>query len=70
MRPIVTDVPWSPCVSDITISCVKTAEPIEMPYEVLTRVGLRYHVLGGSPDSQGRGNFGALPVMQLFVKIL
>ena len=29
MRPIVTDVP---CLLDITMTCAKIAEPIEMPY--------------------------------------
>ena len=46
MRPIVTDAAWSRCVLsvcllDITISCAKTAEPIEMPSEVWTWVDLR-----------------------------
>jgi len=34
----------------------KTAEPIEMPFGMLTRVGPRYHVLDGGPDiSRERG---------------
>ena len=33
-------------------------EPIDMPFGVLIRVGLRYHVLDGAPISpRGRGNF-------------
>jgi len=33
-------------------------EPIEMPFGLMTWVGLRYHVLDGGPDSRmGRGNF-------------
>ena len=36
----------------------KTAEPIEMPFGLMTRVGHRYHVLdGGSDATRGRGNF-------------
>ena len=34
----------------MTISCAKTAEPIEMPFGVRTRVG----ILCGSPDPQGK----------------
>jgi len=29
------------------MSCAKTAEPIEMPFGIWTRVGPRKHVLGG-----------------------
>jgi len=37
----------------------KTAEPIEMPFAMITRVGRRYRVLDGGPGSpKGRGNFG------------
>jgi len=37
----------------------KRAEPIEIPFGLTTRVGRRYHVLGGGPNPQrGRGNFG------------
>ena len=36
----------------------KMAEPIKMPFGVMTRVGRRYHVLDGGPDPlRGRGNF-------------
>jgi len=31
----------------------KTAEPIEMPFGLMTRVGPRYYVLGGNPIFQG-----------------
>jgi len=35
-----------------------TAEPIEMPFGIMTQVGSRYHVLDGRPDpTRGRGNF-------------
>ena len=30
-----------------TISCAKTAEPIEMPFGIWTRVGQRNYALGG-----------------------
>jgi len=33
----------------------KTAEPIEMPFGMMTHVGLRYHVLHGGLDPQGKG---------------
>jgi len=35
----------------------KTAEPIDMPFGMMTRVGRRYHVLDGGPDPpKDRGN--------------
>ena len=50
MRPIVTDrVAWSVgmsvCQSVTLVSPAKKAEPIEMPFGLRTRVGLRNHVL-------------------------
>jgi len=37
----------------------KTAEPIEILFGMMTRVGRRYHVLDGGPDPPGAmGNFG------------
>jgi len=33
----------------------KTAEPIEMPFGFMTRVGRRYHVLDGNPIPKGKG---------------
>jgi len=33
--------------SDSTVTCAKTAEPIEMSFGIWTRVGQRNHVLGG-----------------------
>ena len=52
MRPIVTDgVAWSVCssigLSVSVVSPAKTAEPIEMPFGIWTRVGPRYLVLDG-----------------------
>jgi len=47
MRPIATDgVPWSVCVSvgHICEPC-KTAQPIDMPFGRLTRVGPWNHIL-------------------------
>jgi len=36
----------------------QTAEPIKIPFEMMTQVGLRYHVLDGGPDPpSGMGNF-------------
>jgi len=55
MRPIVTDrVAWSVGLSvglSVTlVSPAKTAEPIEMPLGLKTRVGPGNHVLDGGPD--------------------
>ena len=45
--------------SSVTVvSPAKTAEPIEMPFGMWTRIGPRNHVLDGSPDPRiRRGNF-------------
>jgi len=34
--------------SNTAVSCVKTAEPVTMPFGLWTRVGLRKHVLDGA----------------------
>jgi len=47
MWPIVTDVAWSVGLSVTVMSLAKTAELIEMPFGVWTRVGPRKHALGG-----------------------
>jgi len=48
----------SVCLSAKIVSPAKLAEPIEMPFEMWTRVGQRNHVLHGGPDSpMRRGNF-------------
>jgi len=58
MRPIATDVAHcavcvsvcvcvSVSVSGTWVSCAKTAEPIDMPFAVLTQVDQRNHVLAG-----------------------
>ena len=40
MRPVATDIAWPVCtVSVTTVSCAKTAESIEMPFGMSTRVG-------------------------------
>ena len=66
MRSIVRDrVAWSVLsvglsvgLSVTLVSPAKTAEPIEMTFEVLPRVGPENHVLDGGPDPPiGRGNF-------------
>jgi len=51
MRPVVTDLAW--CVT--TMSCAKTAEPIEVMFWMCTRVGPRNHILGGRPGPPGEG---------------
>jgi len=49
MRPIVTDrVAWSVGRSVTVVNPAETAKPIEMPFELRTRLGPREHVLGGS----------------------
>ena len=45
----------SVCMSVTTITPAKTAEPIEMPLGVRSRVGPGNHVLGGGLDSVGEG---------------
>jgi len=60
MWTIATEVPWSVYDSLLvtTMSGVKMAEPIEMPFGPWTQVGQRNRVFGGNPDpSNGRGNF-------------
>jgi len=44
MRPVVTNVhvAWSVWLLDTSMSPAKTVEPIDMPFEVLTRLGTRY----------------------------
>ena len=51
--------PIDNALSSIAIGThTKTAEPIEMPFGLITRVGPRYHVLEEGPDPpRGRGNF-------------
>jgi len=45
MRPIITDrVTWSVGRSVTLVSLAKTAEPIEIPYGLRTRVGPENHV--------------------------
>jgi len=62
MRPFATDVAWSVCLLDTTVSHIKTAEPIEMPFGLWTRVYSRNYVLDGGPDNpKGKGQFWALP---------
>ena len=40
----------SVCLLVTTNSCAKTAEPVEIPFAVLTRVGRRNRVLDGNPN--------------------
>ena len=55
MRPIVTDgVAWSVGRSATIVSPVETAEPIEMPFGMWTRVGTRKHVLDGTLAPRGK----------------
>jgi len=44
-----------------TVTCAKTAEPIDMPFWMKTWVGPRNHVLDGGADlPTGTGNFQML----------
>jgi len=56
MQPIVTDrVAWS---VGLSVRPAKTAQPIEMPFGLRTRVGPSNHVLDGCPDQpMQRRNF-------------
>ena len=42
-------------LSVTVVNPAKTAEPIEMSFELWTRVGTRNHVLNGGPDSPIQG---------------
>ena len=46
------------CLATVTlVSPAKTAEPIQMPFRLRTRIGMRNHVLDWGPDpSTGRRN--------------
>ena len=56
MWPIPTDmVAWSVSLSDMTVSSAKVAEPIEMPFGMLTRVGPRNHLPNGDQISPCEG---------------
>ena len=63
MRPTVTDrVAWSVRLTDgrsvTVVSPEKSAEPIEVPSGLRTRVGAQNHVLDGGTDSPiEMGNF-------------
>ena len=64
MRPIVTDVPRSVCVSvcllDTNVRPAKTAEQIEVSCGTLSRVG-RKNYGARIPPPNGRGIFGEAP---------
>jgi len=48
----------SVCLSVTLVSSAKTAELIEMPFGLRTRVGPGNHAVDGGPDPpMGRGNF-------------
>jgi len=50
---------WSVCRSVALVSPAKTAEPVEVPFRLRTRVGPGNHVLDFSGLPMGRGNFEA-----------
>ena len=65
MRSVVTDrVAWSVSRSVTLVSPAKTAEPIEMPFGLRTRLGPRNHVLDGDPDPLGNGVGEGRPVVK------
>ena len=47
----------SVCLLVTTVSCVKTAEPVEVSFDIWTQVDQRNHVLGGAQIPQGKGQF-------------
>jgi len=48
------------------VSCAKTAEPIEMPFGILSRVDPRNHVLGWFQMPNGKGHFyGSVPLQSI-----
>jgi len=62
MRPVATHgVAWSVylsvCLLITFVSPAKTADPIEMPFGVVTRVGQRNHILHGALSLKGKGQF-------------
>jgi len=62
MRPIITEgITWCVCLSlgwsVAIVRPAKTAGPIEMPFQVWTRVGPKNHVLDGVEITHARGNF-------------
>jgi len=58
MRPVVTDgVAWYVSRSVVIVNHAKMAEPIEMPFGLLTRVGRGNHVLDGVEIPHGNGQF-------------
>ena len=63
-----TDPPWEEAIlrgkgiprharQHSDVSCAKTAEPIEMPFGLWTRVGPRKHVLDGVYIRRPKGQF-------------
>ena len=56
------------CLLDITMSCAKTSEPIEMPFGVWTRVGPRNHVQAG--DARESATLGRPYAMRPFGHLL
>ena len=58
-RPIVANVLWSVCLLVTTVSCAKTAKPIEMSFGMWTRVSPRnshiYQVEDRIRDHPGEG---------------
>jgi len=42
---------------DTAVICAKMAEPTEMPFGLWAQMGPRNHVLHGSPDPPGKGQF-------------
>jgi len=56
MRPIVSDrVTWSVYRSITVVNPAETAEPIEMPFGLRTRVVPGKRVLDEGPDLDGKG---------------
>jgi len=64
MRSILRDLAWSVCLCVCllvtTVSCAKTAQPIEMPFGMWTRRGSTNDRLGATGSSHGKGPFGVI----------
>jgi len=58
MRLVVTDgVAWPICLSVTIESPANADKPIEIPFGLWNQVGRENHVLDGSPDPHGNGQF-------------
>ena len=72
-RVFVADVPRSVCLLDMTMSCAKPAEPIEISFEVWTRAlgkGTMTEVGARMSPLPRKKHFGGRAAIRSFVKVL